>query len=157
MNLLETDDNVLGDYSPEAGYQHELEKAEQLQREVEQGERKPSEAYVELRSIKEFLNEKLDKAIKAVEPGVVDEVTRLSDQEELIALGSKITHVQGRTSYKYKQCPMYKDVDSELKRVRELIKTATKNNVEIVDKQTGEMVEPVEMKQGKGYLRLEKA
>ncbi|MCP9290040.1 hypothetical protein [Gracilimonas sediminicola] len=157
MSLLDTQDNVLGDYSPEVGFQPELNRAEDLVSEYEHGHMKASEAYVQLRSIKEQVEEILNNAIGKVESGVVDELTQLDDKEDLIVMGSKISHVKGRTSYQYKQCPMYVDADKEVKRVRELIKTATKNGVEIIDQESGEMIEPVEVKQGKGYLKLEKA
>lgn len=154
MNLLETDDNMFGDYE---GFQFEQNKADELVTRFKEGHIKGSRAYVELRALKDGLVEIFDNAIKEVESGVVDELTQLNDKEELIVLGNKLSHVKGRSNYQYKQCPMYADADKEVRRIRELIKTATNNGVEIMDKETGEIIEPVEVKQGKGYLKLEKA
>jgi hypothetical protein len=139
---------VIGNYGSEVGYQHQ-----DLVQQAEEGLIKPSHAYVQLRALKS----EIDEGLKAVESLVVDELTKLNDKEELVALGHKISHMKGRTSFAYKECDKWEEVNSERKRIEGLIKVATQQNAEIVDKETGEIIEPVTIKNGKGYLKMERA
>lgn len=150
MNLFEEHD-VMGDYSPDTGYQ--ATKWEHIKQSVERGEMKASRAYVELRSIKS----EIDDILKDVEREVVGELTQLNDKEELIVLGYKISHVKGRVTYNYKQSEVWNEKKNALKEVEEKLKQATKMKAEIVDKETGEIFEPVEVKHGAAYLKMEKA
>lgn len=120
---------------------------------VELGELKPSKAYVMLRALKS----EIDEAIKKVEAELVGEITYLSNQEDLVVDGYKITHMQGRKSYNYKGCSVWREVDEERKRIERIIKLATNDSVSIVDNHTGEIIEPVEVKHGSGYIKMERA
>ena len=142
-------DKMNGDYSQEVGFEQD---PAQIKLQVERGEIKASYGYVLLRSIESIIKE----IIKDVEQEVVGELTLLDDKEDLVALGHKISHIKGRTSFSFKESPIWKDVNSEKKRVENLIKVATTKNVEVVDKITGEIIEPVTLKHGKGFFKMEK-
>lgn len=118
----------------------------------ETGQLPASKAYVKLRS----LVSELQDMIKDIEADVVDELLRYGS-EDLVVEGNKISHVKGRATFDYKQCDLWTQTNNERKRIEQLIKTASTQKVEIVDKETGEIIEPVEIKNGKGYLKLEKA
>lgn len=120
---------------------------------VENGQLKASNAYVTLRALKS----EIEYAIKQIEGQIIDELTYLDDKEDLIVSGYKISHVAGRTSYDYKESSMWKEADTEKKRIERLIKVATKDGVSIVDQHTGEVIEPVKMKQGNGYIKMERS
>lgn len=139
--------DIHGDYSPDVGYQHQ-----DLVLQAQNGIIKASEAFVQLRAVKS----EIEDSIKEVEPLVIDELTLLHDKEDLISLGFKITHMKGRTSFNYKESSMWNNTDNERKRIEKLIKVATQQNAEIIDKETGEIIEPVSIKNGKGYLKMEK-
>lgn len=128
-----------------------IEEPYNLIQKVQDGQLKASNAYVTLRALKS----EIEYAIKKIEGQLVDEITYLNDKEDLIVSGYKISHVAGRTSYDFTQSSMWKDADAEKKRIERLIKIATKDGVSIVDQHTGEIIEPVEMKQGNGYLKME--
>lgn len=125
-----------------------LELLEQYQ----EGNIKASKAYVQLRAIKS----ELDDVIKDVETGLVDEITRMG-KEDLIVDGFKISHMQGRTSLDYKASDVWNEYKASLKEVEEKLKQATKLKVDIVDPESGEVYEPVPMRQGKGYIKMERA
>ena len=139
--------DIHGDYSQDVGYQHQ-----DLVQQAHNGVIKASKVFVQLRAIKS----EIEESIKQIEPLVIDELTFLDDKEDLISLGFKITHMKGGTSFNYKECPMWNDTDNERKRIEKLIKVATQQNAEITDKETGEIIEPVSIKNGKGYLKMEK-
>jgi hypothetical protein len=120
---------------------------------VMQGDIKPSKAYVILRALKS----ELDEAIKAVEAELVSEITYISDREDLIVDGFKITHMAGRKSYDYKGVSLWREADEERKRIERLIKIATNDGVSIVDQHTGEVIDPVEVKHGSGFIKMERA
>lgn len=120
---------------------------------VELGEMKPSKAYVMLRALKS----EIDEAMKKVEAELVSELTYLSNHEDLIVDGYKITHMQGRKSYDYKGCSLWREADAERKRIERIIKLATNDGVSVVDNHTGEIIEPVELKHGSGFIKMEHA
>ena len=130
-----------------------IEEPYNLIQKVQNGHLKASNAYVTLRALKS----EIEHAIKQIEGQIVDELTYLNDREDLIVSGFKLSHVAGRTSYEYKQNSMWKDADTEKKRIERLIKVATKDGVSIVDDATGEIIEPVQMKQGNGYIKMERS
>jgi len=130
-----------------------IEEPYNLIQKVQNGHLKASNAYVTLRALKS----EIEYAIKQIEGQIVDELTYLDSKEDLIVSGFKLSHVAGRTSYEYKQNSMWKDADEEKKRIERLIKVATKDGVSIVDQATGEIIEPVKMKQGNGYIKMERS
>ena len=130
-----------------------IEEPYNLIQKVQNGHLKASNAYVTLRALKS----EIEHAIKQIEGQIVDELTYLNDKEDLIVSGFKLSHVAGRTSYDYKQNSMWKDADTEKKRIERLIKVATNDGVSIVDEATGEIIEPVQMKQGNGYIKMERS
>lgn len=125
-----------------------LELLEQYQ----EGNIKASKAYVQLRAIKS----ELDDVIKDIETGLVDEITRMGN-EDLIVDGFKISHMKGRTSLDYKASDVWNEYQASLKAVEEKLKQATKLKVDIVDPESGEVYEPVPVRQGKGYIKMERA
>ena len=129
-----------------------IEEPYNLIKKVEGGQLKASNAYVLLRSLKS----EIEYAIKQIEGQLIEEITYLDDKEPLIIDGNKITHMAGRTSYDFKSSSMWKEADAEKRRIEKLIKVATKDKVSIVDQHTGEIIEPVEIKQGNGYIKMEK-
>lgn len=130
-----------------------IEEPYNLIQKVQNGQVRASNAYVTLRALKS----EIEHAIKQIEGQIVDELTYLNDKEDLIVSGYKISHVAGRTSFDYIQSSMWKEADAEKKRIERLIKIATKDGVSIVDQHTGEIIEPVEMKQGNGYIKMERS
>lgn len=110
-----------------------------------------SQVYIKLRELKQDI----DKALKMLEDGVMDELVRMNNYEDLVVYGKKIVEVGGRTTYDYKQNNMWLDADNERKRIERLIKLATNDGVHVIDQETGEVVEPVNKKVGKSYLKLE--
>lgn len=139
---------MYGNYSNDTGYQHQ-----DLALQAEQGLIKPSEAFVRLRALKS----EIEDSLKSVESLVVDELTLLDDKEDLISLGFKITHMKGRSTFNFKECDKWNEINNERKRVEGLVKVATQQNAEIIDKETGELIEPVTIKNGKGFLKMEVA
>jgi hypothetical protein len=139
---------MYGNYSKDVGYQHE-----DLVLQAENGIIKAGVAYVQLRALKS----EIEESLKKVEPLVIDELTMLNDKDDLCALGFKISHMKGRTTFNYKECTKWNEINDERKRVEELVKVATRQNAEIIDKETGEIIEPVSLKNGKGFLKMEKA
>ena len=129
-----------------------IEEPYNLIKKVEGGHLKASNAYVMLRALKS----EIEYAIEQIEGQLLDEITYLDDKEPLIVDGHKITHMAGRTSYDYKSCLMWKQADAEKRRIEKLIKVATIDGVSIVDQHTGEVIEPVEIKQGNGYIKMER-
>jgi hypothetical protein len=128
-----------------------IEEPYNLIKKVEEGNLKASNAYVILRALKS----EIEYAIKQIESQIIDELTYLDSKEALVVNGYKITHVAGRSSYDYKESSMWKEADTEKKRIERLIKVATKDGVSIVDQHTGEIIEPVKIKQGNGYIKME--
>jgi hypothetical protein len=128
-----------------------IEEPYNLIKKVEGGQLKASNAYVTLRALKS----EIEYAIKQIESQIIDELTYLDSKEALVVNGYKITHVAGRSSYDYKESSMWKEADTEKKRIERLIKVATKDGVSIVDQHTGEIIEPVKIKQGNGYIKME--
>lgn len=122
-------------------------------RQYQDGEMKASKAYVQLRTIKS----ELDDVIKEIEQGIVDEITMLGRGEDLVVDGFKISHMQGRTSLDYKVSPVWNEYKESLKNVEEKLKQATKLKVDIVDPESGEVYEPVPVRMGKGYIKMERA
>jgi hypothetical protein len=116
------------------------------------GDMKPSKAYVQLRAIKS----ELEDIIKQVEDGLVDEITRMGN-EDLIVDGFKISHMKGRQSLDYKVSDVWKEYKESLKLVEEKLKQATKLQSDIVDVKTGEVYEPLPTKYGAGYFKMERA
>lgn len=116
------------------------------------GDMKPSKAYVQLRAIKS----ELEDIIKQVEDGLVDEITRMGN-EDLIVDGYKILHLQGRTSLDYKASDVWNEYKESLKAVEEKLKQATKLKVDIVDPESGEVYEALPVRHGKGYFKMERA
>lgn len=122
----------------------------------EEGKVPASQVYVKLRTLKQDI----DKALKMLEDGVMDELVKMNNYEDLVVwVGNegykKIVEVSGRTTYDYKQNNMWLDADNERKRIERLIKLATNDGVHVIDQETGEVVEPVNKKVGKSYLKLE--
>ena len=128
-----------------------IEEPYNLIQKVQNGQVKASNAYVTLRALKS----EIEYAIKQIEGQIVHELTYLDSKEALVVNGYKITHVAGRSSYDYKESSMWKEADTEKKRIERLIKVATKDGVSIVDQHTGEIIEPVKIKQGNGYIKME--
>ncbi len=128
-----------------------IEEPHNVIKKVQDGHLKASNAYVTLRALKS----EIEYAIKQIESQIIDELTYLDSKEALIISGYKITHVAGRSSYDYKESLMWKEADTEKKRIERLIKVATKDGVSIVDQHTGEVIEPVQIKQGNGYIKME--
>ena len=116
------------------------------------GDMKPSKAYVQLRAIKS----EVEDIIKQVEEGLVDEITRMGN-EDLIVDGYKISHMKGRESLDYKASDVYNQYSNLLKEVQEKLKQATKLKADIVDPETGEVYEPLPTKYGAGFFKMERA
>jgi hypothetical protein len=115
------------------------------------GDMKPSKAYVQLRAIKS----ELEDIIKQVEEGLVDEITRMGTED--LVDGFKISHMKGRESLDYKASDVYNQYSASLKEVQEKLKQATKLKVDIVDPETGEVYEPLPTKYGAGFIKMERA
>lgn len=143
---------IQGNYNSDVGLQKEPTPSE-IHNDCMEGIIKASKAYVLLRNHQT----ELDKYIKEVESLLVDEITHLDDKESLISLGYKIRHMKGRATFDFKSSSKWIELNNERKRVESLIKVATKENSEIVDKETGEIIEPVHIKHGKGFFKMEKA
>ena len=116
------------------------------------GDMKPSKAYVQLRAIKS----EIEDIIKQVEEGLVDEITRMGN-EDLIVDGYKISHMKGRESLDYKASDVWNEYKESLKEVEEKLKQATKLKVDIVDPESGEVYEALPVRHGKGYFKMERA
>ena len=125
-----------------------LELLEQYQ----EGNIKASKAYVQLRAIKS----ELDDVIKDIETGLVDEITMMGN-EDLVVDGFKISHMKGRTSLDYKVSDVWNEYKESLKLVEEKLKQATKLKVDIVDPESGEVYEPLPVRHGKGFIKMERA
>jgi hypothetical protein len=65
--------------------------------------------------------------------------------------------MQGRTSLDYKASDVWNEYKESLKNVEEKLKQATKLKVDIVDPESGEVYEPVPVRVGKGYIKMERA
>ena len=128
-----------------------IEEPYNLIKKVEGGQLKASNAYVTLRALKS----EIEYAIKQIESQIIDELTYLDSKEALVVNGYKITHVAGRSSYDYKESFMWKEADTEKKRIERLLKVSITDGVSIVDQHTGEVIEPVQIKQGNGYIKME--
>src|SRR5690554_6525755 len=146
-----SDDVFAGELPPQQNGNQDRKEWLDIKADYELGHMKASKAYVKLRAIKS----EIEDIIKEIEGGVVDELTGLS--EDLIVDGNKISHVNGRATYQFKQSYVWNEHKEALKKVEEKLKQATKLKAEIVDQETGEIFEPVEIKQGNAYLKLERA
>jgi len=124
----------------------------ELLNEYQEGNMKASKAYIQLRALKS----ELEEVIKEIETGLVDEITRMGN-EELIVDGYKISHMKGRTSLDYKASDVWNEYKASLKAVEEKLKQATKLKVDIVDPESGEVFEALPVKHGKGYIKMERA
>lgn len=116
------------------------------------GDMKPSKAYVQLRAIKS----ELEDIIKQVEDGLVDEITRMGN-EDLVVDGYKISHMKGREILDYKASALWNEYKDLLKKVEQKHKQATKLKVDVVDVKTGEVYEPLPIKYGAGFIKMERA
>ncbi len=143
---------IQGNYNLDVGLQKELTPKD-IHNDCIEGFMKASKAYVLLRNHQTEIN----KYIKEIESLLVDEITHLDDKESLISLGYKIRHMKGRATYDFNSSSKWIELNNERKRLESLIKVATKENSEIVDKETGEIIEPVQIKHGKGFFKMEKA
>lgn len=123
----------------------------ELLNKYENGEIKPSRAYVQLRAWKS----EIEDVIKQVEIGLVDEIISMG-KEDLVCEGFKISHLPGRVSLDYKASEVYQDYEEKLNLVKEKLKQATKLKSDIVDPETGEIYEPLPTKQGSGFIKMEK-
>lgn len=119
---------------------------------VKNGEMKPSNAYVGLRKMKD----QIDSLIKSIEDDVMDELIKYNRHEDLVVDDVKIVQVAGRTMYDFKDSHTWNDINEQKKRIERMIKTATKDGVQIIDDETGEMYEPVPVKNAKSYLKIER-
>jgi hypothetical protein len=124
----------------------------ELLHEYQEGNIKASKAYIQLRALKS----ELEEVIKEVEDGLVDEITRMGN-EDLIVDGYKISHMKGRTSLDYKASHVWNEYKESLKLVEEKLKQATKLKADIVDPHSGELFEPLPVRHGKGYIKMERA
>lgn len=124
---------------------------ETLMEQWKEGHVPASQVYVTLRKLKDDI----DSALKQLEDSVMDELVRMNNYEDLIVYGKKIVEVQGRTTYEFKESPMWNDAYNQQKRIERIIKTATNDGVSIYDNETGEVIEPVTKRQGKSYLKIE--
>lgn len=119
---------------------------------VKNGEMKPSNAYVGLRKLKD----QIDSVIKSIEDDVMDELMHYNRHEDLVVGNVKIVQVAGRAMYDFKDSHTWNDINEQKKRIERMIKTATKDGVQIIDDETGEMYEPVPVKNAKSYLKIER-
>lgn len=119
---------------------------------VRNGELKPSNAYVALRKIKD----QVDFVLKSIEDEVMDELMMYNRHEDLVVDDVRIVQVAGRTVYDFKDSHTWNDINEQKKRIERMIKTATKDGVQIIDDETGEMYEPVPVKHSKSYLKIER-
>jgi len=124
----------------------------QLLTDYQEGNIKASKAYIQLRAIKS----ELEEVIKEVEDGLVDEITRMGN-EDLVVDGFKISHMKGRESLDYKASDVWNEYKESLKLVEEKLKQATKLKVDIVDPESGEVYEPLPTKYGAGFIKMERA
>jgi hypothetical protein len=129
-----------------------MQEPYEILEQVEAGNLKPGLAYVTLRSFKS----EIEYAIKKIEDQVVTQLSYLHDNEPLVISGFKLSHVEGRKIPQYKESALWKHTNDEKKRVEELIKLANKLSESVVDSRTGEVIDPVEVKLGNGYIKMER-
>ena len=85
----------------------------------------------------------------------MDEVTQRDSKDPLIVKGYKISHMNGRTTYSFKDSLPWAEAKTHMKHLEDMIKTATERGTEVSDPSTGTFVEPVTKSVGKAYLKME--
>lgn len=96
------------------------------------------------------LKEVVEKAKKRLESQAIDEASQYN-RTELKDLGFEIGYTAKQ--YKYKEDGEIQRLEQELKERKKVIKLATDNGKEILDKETGEIIEPVEFSASRAYLK----
>lgn len=106
---------------------------------VAEGETDPLEAYAFLNRV-EKAAEPLKKAVK--EEAIAKALEYGSDKEPFQYKGSEFRFQKGRSIYSFKHIESWSKLEENKKRIEELAKLAAKNNAEVVDKETGELIAP---------------
>jgi len=106
---------------------------------VAEGEVDALEAYAMLKRI-EKAAEPLSKAVK--EEAIAKALEYGADKEPFKYKGSEFRFQKGRSMYSFKHIDSWSKAEEEKKRIEELAKFAAKNNAEVADQETGEMIPP---------------
>ncbi len=102
--------------------------------EVVAGNEDPGELYIKL----DFLKKSIEKGIKSIKEGAVDELTKYDRGQKFMGVEVSVTN---RPSYKYDHYQGWNDKKEELKKIESLMKAAMDSNHNIADSD-GEIVPP---------------
>jgi len=95
------------------------------------------------------LNDTLQEVKKRLEAEAIDEASKF-DKNSLKSLGWEIGYTASQ--YKYKDDPEVQRLEADLKERKKLVKIASQKG-KYIDPDTGEVIEAVEEKPGRAYLR----
>ena len=115
---------------------------------IENGQTNPLNAYIELYQFSELIDEMLEQ----VKEQALEE-RRKYGKEEVIKNGFKIELGTGRKMWYYGDSKRWNELNDKRKMHEELMQKATMG-AQIADAETGEMVEPAELKFSKDYIKL---
>jgi hypothetical protein len=115
---------------------------------IENGQTNPLNAYIELYQFSELIDEMLDQ----VKDQALEE-RRKYGKEEVIKNGFKVELGTGRKLWYYADSKRWNELNDKRKMYEELMQKATMG-AQIADAETGELVEPAELKFSKDYIKL---
>lgn len=114
-----------------------FEEIQQSIIEAEEGNKSYIEVYIELKEIEDLIKASKEKVRKLA----YDEAVNYGEKS-FEKYGKKITP-SSKTTYNYNHIPWWNRKKSELENIQESAKLVAKNNVEIFDPETGELIPPV--------------
>lgn len=108
---------------------------------VKRGEKSALDVYPKLNELKKSI----DELRKEIYDHTIEEAEKYDKREDIIRNGYKIS-IQSRARYSYSQDDTYSLLKKKQKHRKDMIKQATEKGESITDPETGELIEPVELK-----------
>jgi hypothetical protein len=116
---------------------------------VMNGEMSAIDAYIELYQAKKEIERQLDdiKDLALLE-------REKYGKEDIVRNGFKVEVARGRTMWDYKSVSIWSALKSRMTDVEKMAQTVAMKAVEIVDTETGEVIEPAKVSYAKDSIRL---
>jgi len=116
-----------------------ISEVHQLVEQAKEGETDVMEAYGKLKTFADSILEAADSIKQlALDEALKDRI----EQDKISRFGYTFSYVKPRSMYNYSGISTWRDAENERKRIEEISKTAAKQNVEIMDLETGEIIPP---------------
>jgi hypothetical protein len=113
------------------------------------GEMSAIDAYIELYEAKKAIEQQIDE----IKPLAILEREKYG-KEDIMRRGFKVEIASGRAMWDYKGVSLWKSLKSRMADVEKMAQTVAMKAVEIVDTETGEVIEPAKVTYTADTLRL---